>query len=72
MLFEVMEKRSELSKFTIICSQKEPNSWASMILNNKVFASSIIKRATKHYTVVIKSQRRTKDQIDSVLGNRLK
>ena len=49
-----MEKRSELSKSTIICSQREPNSWASMILNDEVSANSIMKRATKHYTVVIK------------------
>jgi len=55
-LFEVMEKRSELSKSTIICSQREPNSWASMILNDEVSANSIMKRATKHYTVVIKPQ----------------
>lgn len=55
-LFEVMEKRSELSKTTIICSQREPNSWASMILNDEVSANSIMKRATKHYTVVIKPQ----------------
>ncbi|MBQ5344524.1 MAG: ATP-binding protein [Acidaminococcaceae bacterium] len=55
-LFEVMEKRSELSKATIICSQREPNSWASMILNDEVSANSIMKRATKHYTVVIKPQ----------------
>ena len=49
-----MEKRSELSKLTIICSQREPNSWASMILNDEVSVNSIMKRATKHYTVVIK------------------
>lgn len=53
-LFEVMEKRSEMSKSTIVCSQREPNSWASMILNDEVSANSILKRATKHYTVVIK------------------
>ena len=52
-LFEVMEKRSELSKCTIVCSQREPNSWASMILNDEVSANAILKRATKHYTVVI-------------------
>lgn len=52
-LFEVMEKRSELSRCTIVCSQREPNSWASMILNDEVSANSILKRATKHYTVVI-------------------
>ena len=53
-LFEVMEKRSELSRSTIVCSQREPNSWASMILNDDVSANAIVKRATKHYTVVIK------------------
>ena len=53
-LFEIMEKRSELCKSTIVCSQREPNSWASMILNDEVPANSILKRATKHYTVVIK------------------
>lgn len=52
-LFEVMEKRSELSKSTIVCSQREPSSWASMILNDEVSSNAIMKRATKHYTVVI-------------------
>jgi len=52
-LFEVMEKRSELSRSTIVCSQREPSSWASMILNDEVSANAILKRATKHYTVVI-------------------
>lgn len=53
-LFEIMEKRSELSKSTIVCSQREPKSWASMILNDEVSANAILKRATKHYTVFIK------------------
>ena len=53
-LFEIMEKRSELCKSTIVRSQREPNSWASMILNDEVPANSILKRATKYYTVVIK------------------
>lgn len=52
-LFEVLEKRSELSRSTIVCSQREPNSWASMILNDEVSSNAIMKRATKHYTVVI-------------------
>ena len=50
---DVMEKRSELSRSMIICSQREPNSWASMILNDEVSANSILKRVTKHYTIVI-------------------
>ena len=52
-LFEIMEKRSELLKSTIVCSQREPKSWASMILNDEVSSNAIMKRATKHYTVVI-------------------
>ena len=52
-LFEIMEKRSELTHSTIVCSQREPNSWTSMICNDEVSANAIMKRATKHYTVVI-------------------
>ena len=55
-LFEILEKRTELSRSTIVCSQREPNSWVSMILNDEVSANAILKRATKHYTVVIKPQ----------------
>ena len=52
-LYELLEKRSELSKSTIGCSPREPKSWASMILNDEVSSNAIMKRATKHYTVVI-------------------
>ena len=52
-LFEIMEKRSELSKCTIVYSQREPNSRAPTILNDEVSANAILKWATKHYTVVI-------------------
>lgn len=55
-LFEILEKRSELSKSTVICSQREPKSWASMILNDEVSANAIIKRVTKHYTIVINTK----------------
>ncbi len=55
-LFEIMEKRSELSKSTIVCSQREPKSWASMILNDEVSSNAIMKRATKHYTMVINTK----------------
>lgn len=53
-LFEILEKRSEIQLSTIICSQREPTSWSAMILNDEVSANAILKRATKHYTVVIK------------------
>lgn len=55
-LFEILEKRSELTKSTIICSQREPKSWASMILNDEVSSNAIMKRATKHYTIVINTK----------------
>lgn len=53
-LFEILEKRSEINMSTIICSQREPASWNSMILNDEVSANAILKRVTRHYTVVIK------------------
>ena len=52
-LLELMEKRIELSRSTIICSQREPESWKSMIMNDEVSANAIMKRATKHYVVMI-------------------
>lgn len=53
-LFEILEKRSEINLSTIICSQREPASWSAMILNDEVAANAILKRLTWHYTVVIK------------------
>lgn len=57
-LFEILEKRCEgpQPKSTIICSQRDPGSWTSMIMNDEVSANAILKRATKNYTVVIKPQ----------------
>lgn len=55
-LFEVLEKRCEINLSTIICSQREPASWKSMILNDEVSSNAIMKRATRHFTVVIKPQ----------------
>ena len=53
-LFEILEKRCEINLSTIICSQRDPSSWSSTIMNDEVSANAILKRATKHYTVVIK------------------
>lgn len=33
--------------------KERKSNWASMILNDEVSANAILKRATKHYTVVI-------------------
>lgn len=52
-LLEILEKRIELSRSTIVCSQREPSSWKAMIMNDEVSANAIMKRATKHYTVMI-------------------
>ena len=52
-LLEIMEKRIELSKSTIVCSQRDPGSWKSMLMNDEVSANAILKRATRHYTVMI-------------------
>lgn len=54
LLFEILEKRSEMKLSTFTCSQRDPQSWSSMIMNDEVSANAILKRATKHYTVVIK------------------
>lgn len=52
-LEEVLEKRMELSRSTIVCSQREPSSWDAMVLNDSVASDCIRKRFTKHYTVMI-------------------
>ncbi len=52
-LFEIMENRSELGNSTIVCSQREPKSWTAMIYNDEVASNALLKRATKHFTVVI-------------------
>ena len=53
-LFEILEQRCEINLSTIICSQREPSSWSAMIMNDEVSANAILKRATRHYTVMIK------------------
>ena len=52
-LLEIMEKRIELSRSMIICSQREPESWKAMIMNDEVSANAIMKRATRQYVVMI-------------------
>lgn len=55
-LFLILKKRCEAQKSIIVYSQRKPKDWASMILNDKVSANAIMKRATKHYTVVINTK----------------
>ena len=37
-LMEILEKRIEASKSTIVCSQREPGSWKAMIMNDEVIS----------------------------------
>lgn len=52
-LFSLLEGRAERQKSTIICSQRAPENWKPMIMNDEISANAIVKRATKHYTVMI-------------------
>ena len=40
-------------KSTIVCSQRSPSSWTSMIINDEDSSNSVVKRVTKHFTVLI-------------------
>jgi len=53
-LHEIMETRMGTHRSVIVCSQRDPASWGAMILNDEVAANAILKRATKHYTVMIR------------------
>jgi len=56
-LHELLNKRAEALKSTIVCSQRMPQNWKAMILNDEIAADAIEKRATKHYTVMIESKK---------------
>lgn len=52
-LFSILEGRIEAKASTVVCSQRQPESWTSMMMNDAVSADAILKRITRHYTVVI-------------------
>ena len=52
-LYDVLEKRNELTRSCIICSQREPKAWPSMLMEDEVSSNSMLKRVTKHYNVMI-------------------
>lgn len=52
-LYDVLERRNEMSKSCIICSQREPKAWPAMLMEDEVSSNSILKRVTKHYNVMI-------------------
>ena len=52
-LYDILERRNELSRSCIICSQREPKAWPSMLMENEVSSNSLLKRVTRHYNVMI-------------------
>lgn len=50
-LYDVLERRNEMSKSCIICSQREPKAWPAMLMEDEVSPNSMLKRVTKHYNV---------------------
>lgn len=52
-LFSILDGRIEAGHSTIICSQRAPESWRSMLQNDQAIADSITTRATKDYTICI-------------------
>lgn len=56
-LFKILEKSERTEKeHTIVYLQLNLDSSKVMILNNEVLSNSIIKRATKHYTIKINTR----------------
>lgn len=51
--FQILERRSEARKSTIMCSQRNPDGWAEMLSGDEVVANAIVKRSTRHYTILI-------------------
>lgn len=52
-LFALLEGSAERQKSAIICSQRAPENWKPMLMNDEISANAIVKRATKHYTIMI-------------------
>lgn len=52
-LYDVLERRNELSRSCLVCSQREPKSWPAMLMQDEVSSNSMLKRVTKHYSVMI-------------------
>lgn len=54
-LHQILNDRAEAEKSTIFCSQRFPMNWKAQIENDPISADAIIKRATKHYTVILQT-----------------
>ena len=53
-LYDILEYRGEAHKSCIICSQRDPESWPGMLMQDEVSSNSILKRVTRDYNVIIK------------------
>lgn len=40
-LLDILDKRVEHSRSTIVCSQRDPDTWKAMILNDEVSANAM-------------------------------
>lgn len=56
-LFDLLNRRSELGRSTIVCSQRNPQGWAGMLGGDTALADAVTTRATSAYTVVIELSR---------------
>ena len=52
-LYDILERRNEMSRSCIICSQRDPKAWPSMLMEDEVSSNSLLKRVTRHYNVMI-------------------
>ena len=52
-LYDILEGRNELSRSCIVCSQRDPKAWPSMLMEDEVSSNSMLKRVTRHYIVMI-------------------
>lgn len=52
-IYDILERRNEMSRSCLICSQREPKVWPSMLMEDEGSSNSMLKRVTRHYSVMI-------------------
>lgn len=57
-LFDLLERRIERHHSTIVCSQRNPESWPTMMGGDTAMADAILNRVARGYTVVIEMNKR--------------
>ena len=60
--------RNELPRSYIICSQHELKAWPSMLLEDEVSSNSMLKRVTRHYSVMLERKRQIHSWPPATLG----